>query len=56
MSKYIKTPEERKMNMIERVLRRCNRERAFRERLEDSERRNRILEQRLDRERERKLF
>ena len=56
MSKYIKTPEERKMNMIERVLRKFNRERALKERLEDSERRNRILEQRLERERERKIF
>ena len=56
MSKYIKTPEERKMNMIERILRRCNRERALRERLTDSERKNRILQQRLERERERKLF
>ncbi len=56
MSKYIKTPEEQKMNMIKRVLHRYNRERALRERLTDLERNNRILEQRLERERERKIF
>lgn len=56
MSKYIKTPEERKMSMIQRVLNRCNWERKLRERLTDSERHNRILQQRLDREKERKLF
>ncbi len=56
MSKYIKTPEERRMSLVGRVLRKFNRERALKDRIEHLERINRILNRRLERERERKLF
>ncbi|MCK5608944.1 hypothetical protein KAR91_44130 [Candidatus Pacearchaeota archaeon] len=56
MSKYIKTPEERRMSFIRCVLHKFSRERALKERVESLERENGILKQRLERERERKLF
>ncbi len=56
MSKYIKTPKERRMSVIGRTLRKFSRERALKDRVEHLERVNQILNQRLERERERKLF
>ena len=59
MPKYIKTPEERKQNGIERVLRifrRKGREREVKERVLHLERVNSILRGRLEREGKSTIF